>query len=215
MIEPGKMIEVLRKKRGLSQGDLAKKIHVTKQTISNYETSKRMPDVETLEKIADALGVPMSSLVSRDDQRETINSIYGFAAASPNVIRVPILGTITAGIPINAVEDVLDWEELPISMARGGKEFFGLRIRGDSMAPEYRNGDTIILRKQETCESGQDCAVMVNNEDATFKRVRITDGGIVLMPINPAYEPKFYTSSEVDELPVRILGVVIQLRRNI
>ena len=83
------------------------------------------------------------------------------------------------------------------------------------MSPRYEDGDTIILRKQDTCNSGQDCAVMVNTDEATFKRVRITESGIALMPINPAYEPKFYTNKEVIELPVRILGVVIQLRRDI
>lgn len=215
MIPPGKMIAIVRDKRDMTQAELARRVNVTKQTISNYERLERDPDLEILEKIADALNVPMSMLVSRDGQQALLNSIYDTNNKAPNAIRVPILGTIPAGIPIEAVQEVLDWEELPLEMARGGKEYFGLRVNGDSMSPKYEDGDTIILRKQDTCESGQDCAVMVNTDDATFKRVRLTDNGIVLMPINPAYEPKFFSNKEVNDLPVRIIGVVIQIRRDV
>lgn len=215
MIPPGKMIAIVRDKRDMTQAELARRVNVTKQTISNYERLERDPDLEILEKIADALNVPMSMLVSRDGQQALLNSIYDTNNKTPNAIRVPVLGTIPAGIPIEAVQEVLDWEELPLEMARGGKEYFGLRVNGDSMSPKYEDGDTIILRKQDTCESGQDCAVMVNTDDATFKRVRLTDNGIALMPINPAYEPKFFSNKEVNDLPVRIIGVVIQIRRDV
>lgn len=215
MIPPGKMIAIVRDKRDMTQAELARRVNVTKQTISNYERLERDPDLEILEKIADALNIPMSMLVSRDGQQALLNSIYDTNNKAPNAIRVPILGTIPAGIPIEAVQEVLDWEELPLEMARGGKEYFSLRVNGDSMSPKYEDGDTIILRKQDTCESGQDCAVMVNTDDATFKRVRLTDNGIVLMPINPAYEPKFFSNKEVNDLPVRIIGVVIQIRRDV
>lgn len=215
MIPPGKMIATIRKERGLTQLELARMAHVTKQTISNYEQLKRSPDLDTLEKIADALSIPISTLVSRKEQRAVIDAIYDTESNKPSGIRVPILGTIPAGIPIEAIQDVLDWEELPAEMGKGGKEYFGLRVQGDSMYPRYEDGDIIILRRQETCESGQDCAVMVNTDDATFKRVRVTESGIALLPINPAYEPHFYSNKEVAELPVRILGVVVQLRRDI
>lgn len=215
MIPPGKMIATIRKERNMTQVELARLTHLSKQTISNYERLEREPDFQILEKIADALSVPVSMLVSRQEQRAAIDAIYNTDNSSTSALRVPILGTIPAGIPIEAIQEVLDWEELPLEMARGGKEYFGLRVNGDSMSPKYEDGDTIILRKQDTCESGQDCAVMVNTDDATFKRVRISDSGIALMPINPAYEPRFFSNQEVVDLPVRIIGVVIQIRRNV
>ena len=81
------------------------------------------------------------------------------------------------------------------------------------MSPEYRDNDVVIFKAQPTCESGDDCAVMVNGNDATFKRVFRNEKGIVLQPLNPAYEPMTYTNKEIDELPVRILGIVWELRR--
>lgn len=138
------------------------------------------------------------------------------AKASPGAIRISVLGTIPAGIPVEAVEDVLDWEEIPESWGSGGREYFGLRVKGDSMYPRYLEGDTVILRKQPTCDSGNDCAVLVNGDEATLKQVILRqDGSVELRPVNPAYPPRVYSPAEVERLPVHILGVVVELRRKI
>lgn len=218
MVDVGKMISTIRRDRGISQMQLALKIKVTKQTISNYERGERVPDYETLEAIADALNVPVSMLISRDEQKKALDAIYdtygdGAKRASHDAIRVPVLGTIPAGIPIEAIEDVIDHEEVPKDWGKGGKEYFALRVSGNSMSPEYLDGDVLILRKADTCDSGKDCAVMVNGNDAVFKRVRLTDKGMMLMPINPEYDPVFYSPEEVESLPVRIIGVVVEQRR--
>ena len=100
-------------------------------------------------------------------------------------------------------------------MFSGGREYFALKIKGDSMIPRYEDGDVVILRKQDSCESGQDCAVLVNGNDATFKRVRMNEKTLTLQPLNPAYEPMVYTTKEVADLPVRILGVAVEIRRTV
>lgn len=204
------LVRELRKMAGMQQKEVAIAVGVSRPTVSEWEHGKKDPSGERLMNLAKLFDVDPGVILGYKIGEYDIPS-----QDNPNALRVPILGTIPAGIPIEAIEEVLDWEELPIEMARGGKEYFGLKVNGDSMSPRYEDGDTIILRKQDTCNSGQDCAVMVNTDEATFKRVRITESGIALMPINPAYEPKFYTNKEVIELPVRILGVVIQLRRDI
>lgn len=204
------LVRELRKMAGMQQKEVAIAVGVSRPTVSEWEHGKKDPSGERLTKLAKLFDVDPGIILGYK-----IGDYNMPSQDNPNAIRVPVLGTIPAGIPIEAIEEILDWEELPIEMARGGKEYFGLRVKGDSMYPRYEDGDTIILRKQETCESGQDCAVMVNGEDATFKRVRVTESGIALLPINPAYEPHFYSNKEVNELPVRILGVVVQLRRNI
>lgn len=145
----------------------------------------------------------------------SIDYILGEDDASPGAIRVPIYGTIPAGIPAEAIEDIIDYEEVPEGWARGGKEYFGLKVKGDSMAPKYSDGDVVIFRKQDTCESGQDCAVMVNSDEATFKRVKLESWGVALIPINPAYETMIYDNSLVKRLPVRVLGVAVQIRRDV
>ena len=90
-----------------------------------------------------------------------------------------------------------------------------LRISGNSMCPEYKNGDVVIFHTQETCESGQDCAVIVDNEDATFKRVRFSDKGLTLQPLNPDYEPIVFSNRDLDGDTVRILGIGWEVRRKL
>lgn len=128
-------------------------------------------------------------------------------------IRIPVLGRVPAGIPLEAIEDIIDFEEIPADMVRGDSEYFGLRVSGDSMYPKYLEGDIIIVRRQDTCENGQDCVVYVNGYDATLKTVYLLDnGGIRLQPVNPQYAPKSYF---VGDEPVSIAGVVVELRRKI
>ena len=133
-----------------------------------------------------------------------------------HALRVPVLGVIQAGVPIDAIEDILDWEEVPASWAGGGREYFGLRVKGDSMYPKYLEEDTVILRKQPTCDSGDDCAVLVNGDAATLKQVILReDGAVELRPANPAYPPRTYSPAEIESLPVQVIGVVVELRRKI
>lgn len=91
----------------------------------------------------------------------------------------------------------------------------GLRIKGTSMMPEYLDGDTIILEKVDDCESGQDCVVMVNGQDGTFKRVFKNETGIILQPLNPTFSPMVYSNEEIEKLPIKIIGKVVELRRKI
>ena len=162
------------------------------------------PSVTKVQMLADYLGVTTSELLG-----ET-------AGSTSAGIRVPVLGTIPAGIPIDAVEDILDWEEIPASWTSGSREYFGLRVKGDSMYPRYLEGDTVILRKQSTCDSGDDCAVLVNGEAATLKQVMLRENGsLELRPVNTAYSPRVYTAAEIASLPIQIIGVVVELRRKI
>jgi len=199
----GDRLRVLRKEHGMTQQDLAEALGCAKSTISMYEKNQREPSFEVIEALADIFNVPIARLMENTTTAPVKNP----------PIRIPVLGSIPAGIPMEAIEDILDWEELPASMGKGGAQYFALRIKGDSMSPPYLDGDVLIFRKQETCNSGQDCAVMVNGDDATFKRVKISDRGITLQPLNPAYDPMYFTHKECAEVPVRILGVVAELRR--
>ena len=126
-------------------------------------------------------------------------------------ITIPVLGIIPAGIPIEAIEDIIDYEEISQELSRTG-EFFGLKVKGDSMAPRIQNGDVVIVRKQEDCETGDVCVVMVNGFDATLKQVKKDYNGISLVPFNDEYKPMFYSNKDILELPVRIIGKVVELR---
>lgn len=195
----------------LSASDLANKTGIDKSAISNYVNGKYMPKQDKIYLLAQALGVSPSWL-------SAIDYVIG-TALKPVIdikntgIKIPVLGSIHAGIPIVAIEEVEDWEEIPEALARTG-EYIALRVSGDSMTPEIRNGDVAIIRRQEDIESGQIAAVLVNGEEATLKQIKKTAQGIVLVGLNPAvYAPHLYTWDEVSALPVRIYGKLVEVRR--
>lgn len=128
--------------------------------------------------------------------------------------RIPVYGTIPAGIPIAAIQDIESYEEIDHTVLRGGKQYFGLKVKGNSMYPMFMESDTIIVRQQPDCESGQVCAVRVNGDDATLKKVIKQGGTTILQPLNPEYEPMFFVGSS-DEPSLEIMGVVVEIRRKI
>lgn len=197
-------IKELRTTANIKQAELAKAIKVSPAALSGYETEKYEADLDTYRRIAEYFGVSLGYLLGGDD-------------ASVNAIRVPVFRAIPAGIPLEAIEDVVDWEELPQSMAKGGKEYFALRVSGDSMWPEYLDGDVVIVRRAETCNSGDVCVVYVNGFDATLKEVKLDEihGTLTIVPRNPSYPPRTFTRQEIQDLPVTIAGVVVELRRKI
>lgn len=200
-------LKELRKKANITQVEFAKQFHISKGTIAMWETGKRQPDYESLIKLADYFNVSLDYLLGREP------TLAPIAYTTPDIIRIPVLGRIPAGVPMEAIEDVLDYEEAPADWSIGGREFFALQVKGDSMNPTYRDGDVVIFKAQPTCENGQDCAVMVNGDDATFKRVYRSERGVVLQPLNPAYEPLSFSPAE--SANIRILGVVWELRRKL
>ena len=125
--------------------------------------------------------------------------------------KIPVLGRVPAGVPIEAVADIV--EEIDLSESQDGYEYFGLLVTGDSMVPEYRDGDIVILRMQTTAQTGDDVVAYIGNADATLKRLTVTENGIQLWPLNPAYEVRSFSNEEIRSVPVTIAGIVTELRR--
>ena len=198
-------LKELRLKAELSQQSLADGIGISKSSINMYERGEREPGSETLEAFADFFNVDMNYLLGATDTIRTPIFVT-------NRMRVPVLGYVAAGIPIDAITDVLDYEELSPEMVKDGSEYFALQIKGASMEPKISEGDVVIVRKQADCENGQIAIVCVNGDQATCKRVMKQASGILLQPLNPAYEPIFYTAEQIQNLPITILGRVVELR---
>ena len=127
-------------------------------------------------------------------------------------IIINILGRVAAGIPINAVEEIIDTEEITEELARTGS-FFGLKIKGDSMTPNICDGDIVIVRQQDDAESGDIVIATINGDEATCKRLRKYKQGIELISNNPSYEPFEFSNEEILNKPVKIIGKVVELRR--
>lgn len=193
-------LKTLRIQRKMTQSELAKKIYISQPAYSKYEVGTASPNPETLSKIADALDVSVDYLLGSDSQ-----------PARPGYIRIPVLGRVAAGIPIDAIEEVIDWEDISAEAAGDG-EYFGLQIKGHSMEPKISDGDVVIVRRQPDVDSGDIAVVLVNGDDATVKKVKKSPQGVTLIPSNPAYEPMYYTNAEIESLPVQILGRVVELR---
>lgn len=209
------IFRTLRKAKGLTQEEVGAKLGISGAAVSRWEKGKSFPDMAIAGEVAKLYGCTIDDL-TRGEVAKPIKEIeYVPSDRSKRFIRVPILGRIPAGIPIEAIEDVEDWEDFPVDDTIQGRRYFGLKVKGDSMEPEYRDGDVIIVQQQEDCHSGDDCAVMVNGDDATFKRVRLHESGLTLQPLNNRYEPQYYSAQQVQSLPVRILGVVVEIRRKV
>lgn len=203
-------LKKLRKVKDLTQFELAEKLHISPSNIAKYESKRNvMPSMDILLAMAKFFEVSMDELVGNEPPKRVST------ASDQACVTIPVLGSIPAGIPMSAIEDIVDYEDIPAAMCTGFREYFALRCNGESMLPDYRPGDTLIFRKTDTCENGQDCAVMVNGEDATFKRVRILDDAMILQPLNTDFEPTVFTFRQVSTIPVRIIGVLVQVRRNI
>lgn len=197
-------LKELRKAKGLTQVELAKQIGIGQSGYSDWERGVTKIDSESATKLAALFSVSVGYLLGKDDD------------AQANFRRIPVLGSVPAGIPIDAVEDIVDWEDLSESMFSGDKEYFALEVKGDSMWPDYLPGDIVIVRKDPCCESGDICVVYVNGYEATLKQVKLgEDGSMTLVPKNQSYPPRTYTPEEVFTLPVAICGVVVELRRKI
>lgn len=193
----------LRKHKKMSMKELGAIFGLSESTISLYETGGRRVDTDMLQKFADFFGVSVDYLLGRDDDPRPHTEKKG--------VKIPVLGRVAAGIPITAVEEVLDYEEIEESLAKTG-DFYGLQIRGTSMEPKFSEGDVVIVRQQNDVESGEIAIVLVNGDDATCKRVVKHENGLSLISLNPSFPPKFFTDQEVEQLPVRIIGRVMELR---
>ena len=211
-IELGKYLRNVRESLGYSTYDVNKLCDISPSYLSLFETGKRKPSAVVLKKLAPIYNLDYLDLYEKAGYLDLAES-EKLSNNTSNSAVVFVYGTIPAGIPMECIEDIIDTEEISADMLKGDKQYFGLKIKGNSMEPEYLDGDTIILEKTEDCESGDDAVVMVNGDDGTFKRVFKNDNGIILQPLNPAYAPLVFTNEDIEKLPVRILGVVVEIRR--
>lgn len=211
--ELGAYLKKLREDRNLSLRQVDYRSSVSYSHLSMIENGSRKPTALTLKELAKVYNIDYIDLYEKAGYLDLAESEKLKNNENNNSAIVLIYGTIPAGIPMECIEDIIDTEEIPVEMLKGGKQYFGLKVKGNSMEPEYLDGDTLILEKADDCESGDDCVVMVNGNDGTFKRVFKNENGIILQPLNSAYSPMVYNNQQIQELPVRIIGVVVEFRR--
>lgn len=225
-------LKLLREEKKISQSELSRKTFqiaeienknrnenekikpITQASIARWEMGENSPSIDNIVLLAKALNISLPEFIGKN-----LNFDNGsFVDLDSDVIKIPVLGTIKAGLPIEAQEDILEYVEIPKKWTLGGKEFYGLQISGDSMYPKYNTNDIVIFEKSEdyAIANKKDCAVMVNGYDATFKNVTVSENGITLVPFNlnnsDGYQPTFYNKEQIQNLPVKIIGIAKEKR---
>lgn len=204
----GDNIKYLRLKQGLSQDFIADKLgYKSYTTIQKWESGVSEPPVKKLRELASIFNIDMDDLASKDLKNENNNDSEQKRLGKT----INVLGRVAAGIPINAITEIIDTEEISEDMAKTG-DFFALQIKGDSMEPRIYDGDVVIVRQQEDADSGDIVIAMVNGYDATCKQLVKYATSIALVSLNSKYEPMMFTMEEVESKPVRIIGKVVELR---
>lgn len=211
--ELGEYLKKIRKSKDLSLRQVDYRSDVSFSHLSMIENGSRKPSPLTLKELAKIYNLDYLDLYEKAGYLDLAESEKLKDNEKNNSAIVFVYGTIPAGIPMECIEDIIDTEEISADMLKGGKQYFGLKVKGDSMEPDYLDGDIIIFQKQDDCENGDDCVVMVNGNDGTFKRVFKNENGIILQPLNNKYQPMIYSNEQIENLPVRILGVFEELRR--
>lgn len=194
----GSLIKKLRIERKLSQEELGSMLGVQRAAVQKWEsgTVKNLKR-DTIKKLSEIFGVPTSSFI--DEDYLSYNNIVSF----PKMNRIPLVGTIACGTPILATEN-LDGE---VTVPEDINADFALRCKGDSMIDaRINNGDIVYIRQQPTVENGEIAAVLID-EEATLKRVYISDNTITLVACNSKYQPFVYTGEQLDQ--IRILGKAV------
>ena len=192
-------------KAQISQDELAKRLgYKSRSTIAKIESGENDLTQKKVAAFAKALNVSIDFLM--DGNRNENNS---------QGTRIPVLGTIVAGIPITAVENIIDYEEVSQEMAKTG-EYFALVVKGSSMEPKIYEGDVVIVKKQSTVDNGDIAIVLVNGNEATIKQIQRSQSGITLVGFNVAvYPPHIYTNEEIEDLPVNVIGKAVEVRRKL
>lgn len=188
---------------GENQPDIAEVLGVTKSAVNSYFTGTKMPRMDRIKKLAEHFGCNVSDLIDDKTVEDQITAVA-----------IPVLGTVPAGVPIEAIQDILGYEEIPKIMADTG-EFFCLRVEGNSMYPLLYSGETIVIKKQETAENGDIVVALVDNNDTTVKRLKKVSDGIILEAENPEYNSLYFNEKQIRNEKVKIIGKAVESRKKL
>lgn len=192
----GVRIKQAREVRNITQLEFSKMIGLDKSVMNRIELGTRPVRDDEIVAISNALGISSDELLGTEKVKS---------------YKIPVFGQVAAGNPIFASDEVVDYEEIPIEW-KGKGEFFAVRLKGDSMLPRFAEGDVVIVRKQDSVDSGDLAIVLVNGDEATFKKVEKLDNGLMLIGLNSSYIPRVYTNEDIERLPVKIIGKVVEAR---
>lgn len=196
-------------------------IHMLEKNVNPSTNKPINPSIETLKLLANAMNMDLDFLLKQLDSEQQIylneeeykKQFEKTDLLGNPVVSLPLVGTVKAGYNYLAQENWVGTVDVETSLVGDGKDYFALKVKGDSMAPVFIEGDIVIIKKQNDCENNEFAVVIINGDEGTLKKIKKTDSGIILQPLNPAYGPVMYTKEEMETIPIIIVGVVKQLKR--
>mgnify|MGYP004469610457 FL=1 len=196
----GNNLKKIRLDNDLTQEELAKKINTSRSNIANYENDKNMPSVDILEKMSKVLNCSIDFLLGKNDEQELNKFKYYMC---------PVYGRISAGQP-NWAEECIEGR-IPIDTELmnivNPEECFFLRVNGESMNKEIKNGGYALIRKTDSVNDGDIAVVLVNGYDATLKVFNRQGDFILLEPMST--DPAFKTQVYGKDTEIKIIGKYI------
>lgn len=197
-------LKALLSEHEMTQNQLSKILGVSESTVGKWILEKSLPRMGIIQKLSEHFDVPKSYFLEKQESP---------AKAMTKGVRIPILGRVVAGVPLEAITDIEGYEEITPKMASLG-EYFALRIKGHSMEPRIEDGEIVICKQQSDVESGDIAIVFVNGNEATCKQIKKSPDGITLIGFNPViYSPHFYSNKEIETLPITVIGRVVESRK--
>lgn len=193
--------------KGITAYKVAKETGISTVTFTNWKNGKYIPKNDKMQRIANYLGVDIDFLYGKEEStKDNIKTKKG--------TKIPVLGIVPCGVPIDAIEYIIDYEEIPEEMAKQGT-YFALIAKGDSMSPTIIDGDVLIIKQVSKVDSGKIAIIKINGEEATCKKVLLDETGITVVPLNRNYDPLRFTNEQIKKLPVAICGQVVESRRKL
>lgn len=209
----GKKLKALRTSMNLTQEGLAKTLNTkygtnfNKGMISKWENDKEEPRIDSVRYIADFFGMSLDEILGLKNNElsmyEVVNNDFS------NITNIPIVGTIAAGQPILAAQNIEGYMPILSSFINKYKEYFYLRVKGNSMNLEFPDGSYVLVERTSEVENGSIAVVLINGYEATVKKVSINKNIITLIPMSndPSYQPQIY---DITKDEVNIIGKVVQ-----
>ncbi len=212
-----KAVEICKASEKLfKEGKIQKPIQ--KGTISAYLKNRYRAQQDNVYTLSLILNVSEAWLMGyeapmkrmSDEERTKLNNLNlsNVAPLPDKPMALPVLGKISAGLPLLATQDIIGYDYAPSSDLKNGHEYFYLIVNGDSMNLKFKDGDRLLVQKQECLENGEIGVIMVNGDDATVKRFRTENDMVILEPMssNPEHHVQMYN---LKSTPIKIIGKVI------
>lgn len=199
--------------RNIKQVELCEKTGISSSLVNKYLKGKAFARQDKIYILSKVLDVNEAWLMGYDvDINRIPDELRGITPLSDlQQIKIPVLGTVKAGYDYLAQENIIGYEKF--DNVRDIENYYALQVTGDSMEPLFSNGDIAIVHKQDDFESGNTCIVLINGDEATVKKVVRMEDGIDLIAMNPYYPVRHFSSEDMKEIPVKIIGKVVEARK--